>query len=182
MNFLTEQVVLVNEQDHATGTMEKIEAHEKGLLHRAFSVLLFNDKNELLLQQRAWDKYHCGGLWTNTCCSHPYPGEAVLTAAKRRLKEEMGIDCGLKKMFDFIYKAEFDNGLTEHELDHVFFGRFSGTPVVNPAEVAGWQYIAFDDLKKEMAHNPSIYTPWFAVIVEKMEKEAFLQPPPELLF
>jgi isopentenyl-diphosphate delta-isomerase len=181
MSLLKEQVVLVDEQDNATGTMEKIEAHEKGLLHRAFSVLLFNDKDELLLQQRAFNKYHCPGLWTNTCCSHPYADENTLTAAKRRLKEEMGIECSLQKVFDFIYKAAFDNGLTEHEFDHVFFGRFSGTPVINPKEVAGWKYLSLNNLKKEMTQDPESYTPWFKIIIDHTEKGAFMQQLPQLL-
>ena len=121
-----EQVILVNEQDEQTGVMEKMEAHQKALLHRAFSVFIFNDKGELLLQQRASDKYHSGGLWTNTCCSHPNPDEETITAAQRRLKEEMGFTTKLSKAFDFIYKSEFSNGLTEHEFDHVFTGYYNG--------------------------------------------------------
>lgn len=164
-------LVLVNEQDNPVGTMEKMEAHEKGLLHRAFSVLIFNEQGELLLQQRAHNKYHCGGLWTNTCCSHPYPGEEVKDAALRRLKEEMGIECDLQKSFDFIYRAEFDNGLTEHEYDHVFFGVFSGEPVINIDEVADWKYLSPEALKKDLAKNPDHYTPWFKIIVAEMDKQ-----------
>ncbi|MFT4094742.1 MAG: isopentenyl-diphosphate Delta-isomerase [Niabella sp.] len=164
-------VVLVDERDRAIGTMGKTEAHEKGFLHRAFSVLLFNSKGELLLQQRAFDKYHCGGLWTNTCCSHPFPDEDILIAAKRRLQEEMGITCRLQKAFDFIYKAGFDNGLTEHEFDHVFFGQFSGVPAINKKEVANWKYIPLYDLKKDRAHHPENYTPWFKIIVEHLDAD-----------
>lgn len=164
-----ELLVLVDEWDNAVGEMSKLEAHEKGLLHRAFSVLLFNDRRELLLQQRAFDKYHCGGLWTNTCCSHPYPDEDVKTAASRRLKEEMGIECALQKSFDFIYKAEFDNGLTEHEFDHVFLGEFSGAPVINKNEVADWKYISLSDLQIDISNHPEKYTPWFKIIMTEIE-------------
>ena len=168
MNSLNEQVVLVDRNDNRIGLMEKLEAHEKGLLHRAFSVLLFNDQQELLLQQRAFNKYHCGGLWTNTCCSHPRPEEDVKDAALRRLKEEMGIECNLKKSFDFIYKADFNNGLTEHEYDHVFFGSFSGNPVINPGEVADWKYMSLHAIKKDMADHPDQYTPWFKIILDRI--------------
>ncbi|MCH5599676.1 isopentenyl-diphosphate Delta-isomerase [Niabella ginsengisoli] len=161
-------VILVDENDNAKGTMEKMEAHQKGLLHRAFSVLLFNDKKEWLLQQRALDKYHCGGLWTNTCCSHPFPDEDILHAAKRRLKEEMGIEGELDKAFDFIYKASFKNGLTEHEFDHVFIGQFSDTPNINTQEVADWKYISLSDLKEDLQLHPEKYTPWFKIIIDKM--------------
>jgi len=123
-----ELVVLVDENDNEIGVEEKINAHRKGLLHRAFSIFVFNSKNELLLQKRAADKYHSGGLWSNTCCSHPRPGENLKDAAHRRLQEEMGFDCSLREVFSFLYKKSFDNGLTEHELDHVFFGKFDGIP------------------------------------------------------
>ncbi|WP_114793332.1 isopentenyl-diphosphate Delta-isomerase [Niabella yanshanensis] len=168
MNSLNEQVVLVDRNDNRIGLMEKLEAHEKGLLHRAFSVLLFNNQKELLLQQRAFDKYHCGGLWTNTCCSHPHPGEDVKDAALRRLREEMGIECDLKKSFEFIYRAEFDNGLTEHEYDHVFTGTFSGAPVINLHEVADWKYLSREALQIDMTKHPENYTPWFKIIIDKM--------------
>lgn len=169
MNSLNEQVVLVDKDDNCIGLMEKLEAHEKGLLHRAFSVLLFNDNKELLLQQRAFDKYHCGGLWTNTCCSHPRPEEEVEDAALRRLKEEMGIECDLKKSFEFIYKAELNNGLTEHEYDHVFFGTFSGEPAINTDEVANWKYMPLDALRRDIAAHPANYTPWFKIILDKID-------------
>ncbi len=169
MNSLHEQVVLVDKDDKPIGLMEKLEAHQKGFLHRAFSVLLFNDQKELLLQQRAFDKYHCGGLWTNTCCSHPYPEEDVKDAALRRLKEEMGIECELEKSFEFIYKAKFDNGLTENEYDHVFIGTFSGKPVINKDEVADWKYLSMAALEQDIADNPGYYTPWFKIIIDTMK-------------
>jgi len=163
-------VILVDENDNEIGTMGKIKAHEEGALHRAFSVLIFNDKNDILLQQRAFNKYHCGGLWTNTCCSHPKQGEALLASAQRRLKEEMGIDVPLQKSFDFIYKASFDNGLTEYEFDHVFTGCFSEVPDINTNEVANWKYISYRNLKKDIAKNPDDYTPWFKIIIERIDK------------
>ena len=172
MALNNELIVLVDEKDNQTGTMEKMEAHEKGLLHRAFSVLLFNDKNEWLLQQRALDKYHCGGLWTNTCCSHPFPGEEISNAAKRRLKEEMGIECELTKSFDFISRASFENGLTEHEFDHVFIGRFAEAPVINESEVADWKYISLSALKEDVEQHPEKFTPWFKIIIDKMDQKA----------
>lgn len=158
-----EQVILVNEQDEETGWMEKIEAHRKALLHRAFSVFVFNSKNELMLQQRALAKYHTPGLWTNTCCSHPRPSELTDDAAHRRLMEEMGISCKLEKAFDFVYKAGFENGLTEHEFDHVFFGRYEGNPSINPDEVNDWKWIGLDELKKDIHDHPSKYTIWFKI-------------------
>jgi len=139
-----EQVVLVNELDHEIGLMEKMEAHEKALLHRAFSVFVFNAKGELLLQQRAFEKYHSGGLWTNTCCSHPRPNETVLDAANRRLMEEMGFQTPLQKVFDFIYQAAFSNGLTEHEFDHVFIGHYEGEILPDPQEVHAYEYRTMD--------------------------------------
>ncbi|MCH5716549.1 isopentenyl-diphosphate Delta-isomerase [Niabella hibiscisoli] len=120
------------------------------------------------MQQRAFDKYHCGGLWTNTCCSHPYPDEDVKDAAFRRLKEEMGIECDLQKSFEFIYKAEFDNGLTEHEYDHVFVGTFSGNPVINTDEVANWKFTSMDSLQQDISAHPDKYTPWFKIIIDTM--------------
>jgi isopentenyl-diphosphate Delta-isomerase len=158
-----EQVVLVNENDIETGLIGKMEAHEKALLHRAFSVFVFNSKNELMLQQRALTKYHTPGLWTNTCCSHPRPGENVNDAAYRRLQEEMGFTCELKKVFDFVYRAPFENGLTEHEFDHVFMGNFEGEPEINPEEVNAWKWIDLDELKKDIHANPSDYTVWFKI-------------------
>lgn len=164
---MQEEVILVNENDEQMALMEKLEAHQKGLLHRAFSVFIFNSKNELLLQQRALSKYHSAGLWTNTCCSHPRNGEETLAAAKRRLKEEMGIDCKIEFKSTFIYKADFDNGLIEHELDHIFTGTFSGEPITNPDEVEAYQWLSIDEIKKQMIAKPNNYTAWFKIAIEK---------------
>ncbi|HAV53862.1 isopentenyl-diphosphate Delta-isomerase [Aequorivita vladivostokensis] len=162
-----EKVILVNEQDEKIGLMPKQEAHEKGLLHRAFSVFIFNGKNELMLQQRALHKYHSPGLWTNTCCSHQRDGETSLEAGKRRLFEEMGFTADLKETTSFIYKAPFDNGLTEHELDHILVGNFEGTPNINKDEVAAWKWMYLDDVKKDIQANPENYTAWFKIIFDK---------------
>ena len=162
-----EKVILVNEKDEQIGLMEKIEAHEKALLHRAFSVFVFNDKNELMIQQRALSKYHSPGLWTNTCCSHQREGESNIEAGKRRLQEEMGFSTGLKDTISFIYKAPFDNGLTEHEFDHILVGNFEGKPNLNPDEVASWKWVSLEDLQVDMEKNPHIYTEWFKIIFDK---------------
>jgi isopentenyl-diphosphate delta-isomerase len=161
-----EMVILVNEFDHEIGLMEKQEAHEKALLHRAFSVIIFNEKGEMLLQQRAFQKYHSGGLWTNACCSHPRPGESTIDAAHRRLGEELGFDCELKLHQTFIYRAPFDNGLTEHELDHVFVGNYSIDPLFNPKEVNSFQWISIADLRFQLSENPERFTVWFKMIME----------------
>ncbi|GAB1447759.1 MAG: isopentenyl-diphosphate Delta-isomerase [Bacteroidetes bacterium] len=160
-----EEVILVDEQDNEIGLMEKIEAHEKALLHRAFSVFVFNEKGELMLQQRALNKYHSGGLWTNTCCSHPRKGETVAEAAIRRLQEEMGFVCELELKHKFIYKAPFTNGLTEHELDYIFTGQFEGTPVLNPDEVESYRWISLSNLEKEIELEPEKFTIWFRIIL-----------------
>ncbi len=162
-----EKVILVNEKDEQIGLMEKIEAHEKALLHRAFSVFVFNEKNELMIQQRALSKYHSPGLWTNTCCSHQREGETNIEAGKRRLQEEMGFSTDLKDTISFIYKAPFDNGLTEHEYDHILVGNFEGEPNLNPDEVAAWKWVSLEDLKEDMKKNPDIYTEWFKIIFDK---------------
>lgn len=162
-----EQVILVNEKDEPIGLMPKMEAHEKALLHRAFSVFVMNENGETMLQQRAEDKYHSPLLWTNTCCSHQREGESNIEAGKRRLREEMGFDTDLKELFSFVYKAPFDNGLTEHELDHVMIGFYEGTPQVNPEEVADWKWMKPDVIKKDMAENPENYTAWFKIIFER---------------
>ncbi len=162
-----EMVVLVNENDEKIGLMPKQEAHEKALLHRAFSVFVFNKKNELMLQQRAFDKYHSPGLWTNTCCSHQRDGETNIEAGKRRLQEEMGFDTNLKETISFIYKAPFDNGLTEHEYDHILVGYFNGHPKINPEEVADWKWMSLEDIKNDIKKKPSIYTEWFKIIFDK---------------
>ena len=162
-----EQVILVDENDVQIGLMPKMEAHEKALLHRAFSVFVFNDKNELMLQQRALDKYHSPGLWTNTCCSHQRDGESNLAAGKRRLFEEMGFVTELKETTSFIYKAPFDNGLTEHELDHILVGTYNGTPKPNKEEVGGWKWMAIDAVKLDVVERPELYTEWFKIIFDK---------------
>lgn len=160
-------VVLVNEKDEQIGLMEKIEAHEKALLHRAFSVFVFNDHGELMMQQRALGKYHSPGLWTNTCCSHPREGEGVVEAGKRRLQEEMGFQTALKKSISFIYKAPFDNGLTEHEFDHILLGHYNDSPILNPDEVEDWKWMKLEDIKQDIKRSPESYTPWFKIIFEK---------------
>jgi isopentenyl-diphosphate delta-isomerase len=155
-----EQVVLVNERDEAIGTMGKLRAHQEGALHRAFSVFLFDDRGRLLLQRRAPGKYHSAGLWTNTCCSHPRPDESLEDAARRRLMEEMGISAEVEHRFSFLYKASFDNGLHEHELDHVFFGSFSGRPDPATDEADAWDYLHPDALEADLATHPERYTVW----------------------
>lgn len=155
-----EQVVLVDEHDEPLGILGKLEAHRQGLLHRAFSVFLFDGEGRLLLQQRALGKYHSGGLWTNTCCSHPRPGEPVRQAAERRCLEEMGIRCVLEERFSFIYRAVLADGLTEHEFDHVLFGRFDGVPRPDPREVMATTWIHRDALGAELHGTPERFTPW----------------------
>lgn len=162
-----EQVILVNENDEQIGLMPKMEAHEKALLHRAFSVFVFNDNNELMLQQRALDKYHSPGLWTNTCCSHQREGESNIAAGKRRLYEEMGFVTELKETTSFIYKAPFDNGLTEHELDHIMVGTYNEDPKPNALEVGDWKWMALEDVKQNVIEQPELYTEWFKIIFEK---------------
>lgn len=166
-------VILVDENDNPIGTMPKMEAHEKAMLHRAFSVFILNANDEVLLQQRANDKYHSAGLWTNTCCSHPHPGEDTLGAARRRLKEEMGMEADLQFVFKFMYKAPFDNLLSEHEIDHVFIGKTDQLPVINPEEVASYKYMKPEDIKLDMEQNPQSYTVWFRIIFNEFYKEIF---------
>ncbi|MFV0247407.1 MAG: isopentenyl-diphosphate Delta-isomerase [Tenacibaculum sp.] len=162
-----EQVILVDKQDRQIGVMEKIEAHKRALLHRAFSVFVFNTKGQLLLQQRAEHKYHSPLLWTNTCCSHQREGESNIEAGKRRLQEEMGFTCQLKEAFSFIYKANFDNGLTEHELDYVLIGNFDGKPKLNPNEVKAYKWMTLKQIKDELKNKPKLYTEWFKIIFKK---------------
>lgn len=162
-----EKVILVNQNDEQIGLMGKLEAHEKALLHRAFSVFVLNDKNELMLQQRAAHKYHSPLLWTNTCCSHQREGENNIQAGNRRLMEEMGFTTELKELFSFIYKAPFDNGLTEHEFDHVMIGYSNQEPVINPDEVETWKWMYIDEVKNDMKQNPDVYTAWFKIIFDK---------------
>ena len=165
-----ENVILVNEKDEQIGLMPKMEAHEKGLLHRAFSVFIFNSKKEVMLQKRALEKYHSPGLWTNTCCSHQREGETSKEAGERRLMEEMGFSVPLKESTSFIYRAPFDNGLTEHEYDHILLGTFEGVPNINPDEVANWKWMPLEDVKQDIANNPQEYTAWFKIIFEKFYK------------
>lgn len=162
-----ELVVLVNEKDEKIGLMEKMEAHKKALLHRAFSVFVFNDAGEVMIQQRALSKYHSPGLWANTCCSHPRDKEDILMAGKRRLREEMGFETELKHSTSFIYKASFDNGLTEHEFDHILMGHYNDPPRINKEEVADWKWISLEDLKEDIHRNPEIFAAWFKIIFEK---------------
>jgi len=162
-----EQVILVDEQDNELGLMPKMEAHEKGVLHRAFSVFVLNSRNELMLQQRAGKKYHSPLLWTNTCCSHQRAGETNIQAGQRRLQEEMGFQTELRDVFSFIYKAPFDNGLTEHEFDHVLLGQFDGEPEINPEEVESWKWAGLEEIRKDMQSQPAQYTAWFKIIFEK---------------
>ena len=162
-----EKVVLVDLQDQQLGTMGKMEAHEKAVLHRAFSVFILNSNQELLLQQRAFGKYHSPGLWTNTCCSHQREGESNLEAGNRRMMEEMGMTVPLQELFTFIYKASFDNGLTEHELDHVMVGFSDEEPKINTDEVASFKWMSLEALKKDLVKNPNDYTVWFAIIFDR---------------
>lgn len=164
---MIEEVILVNEDDIEVGVMEKMEAHRKGLLHRAFSVFVFNSKGELLLQQRAFSKYHSPGLWTNTCCSHPRKGESVEESAHRRLREEMGIQCELSILGHFLYKAELDKGLTEHEYDYILKGVSDELPEINPGEVQDYKYISIDNLKDEVIFNPGNYTFWLKEVLQR---------------
>lgn len=171
---MTENVILVNENDEQIGLMEKLEAHQKGLLHRAFSVFVFNPKNELLIHQRALDKYHSPGLWTNTCCSHQRENESTLQAAHRRLQEEMGFDCELNEVFSFTYRAEFSNNLIEHEFDHVLVGTSNILPNPNPSEVAHYKWLSIDQIKSDIQQNPDQYTEWFKIALPKLEQHLSL--------
>ena len=166
---MEEQVILVDTNDVSIGTEEKMAAHRAGKLHRAFSIFVFNNKREVMLQQRASTKYHCPGLWTNTCCSHPRPGEETSAAAERRLKEEMGFVTELKEIFSFTYRVEFDNGLTEHEFDHVFIGRYDGEPILNPAEAEAWRWVSLPALEKEMEAEPEQFTYWLKECFEQLK-------------
>ena len=158
-----ENVILVDEKDNQVGLMPKLEAHQKGLLHRAFSVFIFNSDYKLLLQKRASSKYHSGGLWTNTCCSHPRDGEDIIDAANRRLNEEMGIKTSLRKVFDFIYTAELDNNLIENEFDHVFYGVYDTDPILNKEEAEDYKWIDMETLKNDIENNTDQYTVWFKI-------------------
>ena len=162
-----EKVVLVDRNDNPIGLMSKLEAHEKGVLHRAFSVFILNKKGQLMLQRRALDKYHSPGLWTNTCCSHPRESEGNIEAGVRRLKEEMGFTTPLKSMFSFIYKSKFDNGLTEHEFDHVLLGYYDKQPLINTIEVSEWKWMSLDKIILEIKNKPEDFTVWFKIIFER---------------
>ncbi len=166
---MTEYLVLVDEEDNEVGTEEKLEAHKKAKLHRAISAIVYNSKGEMLLQQREKSKYHCGGLWSNTSCTHPRQGETPKQAAERRLKEEMGMSVELKETFSFRYKVEFSNGLTENEFNHVFIGFSDEKPKINKSEVENFKYLSMKKLREDIKKNPEKYTPWFRLIVEKLE-------------
>jgi len=164
---MSRKVILVDREDRQVGVMAKLEAHEKGLLHRAFSIFIFNSQGELLLQKRANCKYHTPGLWTNACCSHQVEGEDVQRGLNRRLKEEMGLDVtAFQKALVFLYRAKLDNGLTEHEFDHVYFAVSDDTPLPNPEEVSEWKYLPTETLKNDILESPHLYTPWFKQLLQ----------------
>lgn len=163
-----ESVILVDKNDNQIGVEEKIKAHKEAKLHRAISIFIFNSKNELMLQKRNKNKYHCGGLWTNTVCSHPKPNESLEEAVHRRLKEEMGFDCEMKEVFSFIYTVKFDNGLTENEFDHVFIGKYDKNPVLNKEEAEDFKWISLNDLKIEIEKSPEKYTYWMKQILDRV--------------
>jgi isopentenyl-diphosphate delta-isomerase len=169
--MIEDLVILVNEKDEQIGHIGKLEAHQKGLLHRAFSIIVWNNQNEMLIHQRAFGKYHSEGLWTNTCCSHPKVGESVLEAAHRRLQEEMGFDCELQQKFHFTYKIELENQLFEHELDHVLIGQYNRNPLPNSAEVLDFRWISLLELKKEIVEKPANFTFWFKEIIRDFENK-----------
>jgi len=165
---MEEEIILVNKKDGEIGREEKLKAHKLGLLHRCFSILVFNSKGGLMLQKRAAGKYHSAGLWSNTCCGHPRPGEDVITAGQRRLQEEMGFKCELKEVMGFIYKAELDHGLTENEFDHVLIGKYDGGPVLNPEEAEDWRFVSLERLEKEINSQPEKFTAWLKIILLKL--------------
>tara|TARA_B110001452_G_scaffold255524_1_gene248061 strand:- start:393 stop:911 length:519 start_codon:yes stop_codon:yes gene_type:complete len=168
--MIEDKVILVDNNDNKIGLMPKLEAHEKGILHRAFSVFIFNNDGELMLQRRALTKYHSPGLWTNTCCSHQRDGETNIISGKRRLNEEMGFDTELFEKTSFIYKAKFDNGLTEHEFDHVLVGSYNHSPIINSIEVDSWKWMSMENVKKDIKDHPDNYTAWFKIIFKKYYK------------
>lgn len=163
---MKEFIICVDTNDNEIGHIEKIDAHVKGILHRALSIFIFNDKNEILLQKRYRGKYHSPSLWTNTCCTHPNKNENTITAANRRLEEEMGFSCDLKEVFSFLYYVEFDNNLIEHEFDHVFFGKYNGDIKINPVEVEDYKWISLDEIISDLKLNPNKYTFWFKYIID----------------
>lgn len=168
---MEENVILVDKNDTQIGLMSKLDAHKKGILHRAFSVFVLNNNNEIMLQKRAYNKYHSGGLWTNTCCSHQREGENSIEAGKRRLLEEMGFETELKIITSFIYKVEFENGLTEHELDYLLIGRYLKSPVINKQEVADWKWMKVELIADDIKLNPNNYTSWFKIIFDKFQNK-----------
>ena len=170
--MIQEHVILVDHTGREIGTQEKLQAHREGKLHSAFSIFVFNAVGELLLQRRARTKYHSGGLWTNTCCSHPRPGESYYNAAKRRLNEEMGFDCELTGLFSFIYHTQLDNSLFEHELDHVFAGYYNGQPTPNPNEVDDWKWMNISALKQDVQESPENYTYWFKLTLDRVVEQS----------
>jgi isopentenyl-diphosphate delta-isomerase len=172
MSGREERVVLVDSDDRVLGEMEKLLAHRTGRLHRALSVFVFNSRGELLLQQRSLGKYHSGGLWTNTCCSHPRPGEAVQDAAVRRLGEEMGLQCPIEHRFAFVYRSELDHGLIEHEFDHVFIGHSDAEPEPDPSEVSDWRYASAESIRSELIQDPGRFTSWFRICFESAVEAA----------
>ena len=161
-------VILVDEHDNQTGVIDKLSAHQKGLLHRAFSIFIFNSKGEILLQKRSSGKYHSPGLWTNTCCSHPLPQEDILSAANRRLKEEMGMKCELKTVFSFIYHVQLDQGMTEHEFDHVLIGYADIKPILNLEEAEDYKYVSTQQVIQDILNNPNDFTEWFKIAINKL--------------
>ncbi|MBS1564670.1 MAG: isopentenyl-diphosphate Delta-isomerase [Bacteroidetes bacterium] len=167
---MVNDIILVNEQDEQIDTMDKMQAHRKALLHRAFSVFIFNSKGEMLLQKRAAGKYHSPGLWTNACCSHPRPGESTESAAIRRLQEELGFAVPLRKLFDFVYKTDFDNGLSEHEFDHVFAGTYDGALSPDAGEVQDYCFKSRRAIRDSLAVRPDLYTVWFRIAFPMLEK------------
>jgi isopentenyl-diphosphate delta-isomerase len=164
-----EQLILVDAQDREVGVKEKMEAHVEGALHRAFSVFVFDSEKRLLLQKRALTKYHSGGLWSNTACGHPRPGETTHAAARRRLREEMGFDCELREAFEFLYRAELDGALVEHEYDHVLVGTYEGEPAPDPSEVEDWRWVTMDELRRDLRERPNDYSYWLSVAVNRRE-------------
>lgn len=161
-------VIIVDDRDQELGTMEKLKAHQLGYLHRAFSVFIINEQGDMLLQQRALHKYHSGGLWTNACCSHPLPGETIAAAARRRLKEEMGIECPLHRLFAFTYRSELDNGLVEHEYDHILLGVYDGPIVPDPEEVLHYEYRPVATIAAQLQQSPELFTRWFALLFDRV--------------
>lgn len=163
------QVILVDENDHPVGAMEKMQAHREARLHRAYSVFIFNEEGDMLLQKRAQEKYHSAGLWTNACCSHPSPGSTLIESACRRLQEEMGFTVRLEKLFDFTYRVAYDNGLTEYEFDHVLVGNYNGAVIPNPHEVAEYCFKPVGQIKNELVTNGEAYSEWFKIAFPRIE-------------